>query len=149
PRALASASAERSPRLAAKQFADSPHSPSVPSPRDRKITVSNCNPPPAAIYSYPSIPSPHPGFYERTRMLRTHFRRWTGLVVLLAGLDATPAQAVEIKLARHPDYHDGKIVFSYLGDLWTANEDGSGPQRMTVNRARDIHPRFSPDGKWI
>jgi tricorn protease len=59
------------------------------------------------------------------------------------------ALAGEIKLARHPDYHQGKIVFSYLGDLWLVNEDGSQPRRLTVNRARDVHPRFSPDGKWI
>src|SRR5437899_10023958 len=54
-----------------------------------------------------------------------------------------------IKLARHPDYHSGKIVFSYLGNLWLVDEDGSHPRRLTVHRARDIHPRFSPDGKWI
>src|SRR5262249_33747976 len=62
---------------------------------------------------------------------------------------ATRSDAAEVKLARHPDYHNGKIVFSYPGDLWTANEDGSAPQRLTVHRSRDIHPRFSPDGKWI
>ena len=55
----------------------------------------------------------------------------------------------EIKLARHPDYHAGKIVFSYLGDLWIVHEDGSNPVRLTVNRARSVHPRFSPDGKWV
>jgi tricorn protease len=81
-------------------------------------------------------------------MLRTSCSRWAAPLVLLTGL-CLPADAVEIKLARHPDYSNGKIVFSYLGDLWLAKEDGSNPQRLTVNRARDIHPRFSPDGKWI
>ena len=57
--------------------------------------------------------------------------------------------AAPIKLARHPDYHAGKIVFSYLGDLWVANEDGTGAHRVTDHTARDIYPRFSPDGKWI
>ncbi|HEV3140406.1 MAG TPA: hypothetical protein VGY57_07830, partial [Vicinamibacterales bacterium] len=57
--------------------------------------------------------------------------------------------AAPIKLARHPDYHAGKITFSYLGDIWVANEDGSNVQRLTDNRAREIYPRFSPDGKWI
>jgi tricorn protease len=80
--------------------------------------------------------------------LHSRAPRWLGAVLLLAGLTPT-ANAVEIKLARHPDYHDGKIVFSYLGDLWLVNEDGSQPRRLTVNRARDVHPRFSPDGKWI
>src|SRR6478752_6108499 len=55
----------------------------------------------------------------------------------------------EAKLLRHPSYHNGKVAFSYLGDIWVANEDGSNPQRLTVHRARDIYPRFSPDGKWI
>ncbi len=62
---------------------------------------------------------------------------------------ARPAPGAEIRLARHPDYHAGKIVFSYQGDLWLANDDGSGPQRLTLNRALDNHPKFSPDGKWI
>jgi len=55
----------------------------------------------------------------------------------------------EARLLRHPDYHNGKITFSYLGDIWTANEDGSNVQRITVHTARDEFPRFSPDGKWI
>jgi tricorn protease len=57
--------------------------------------------------------------------------------------------AADVKLLRHPSYHNGKVAFSYLGDIWVANEDGSSPQRLTVHRARDIYPRFSPDGKWI
>ena len=54
-----------------------------------------------------------------------------------------------IKLARHPDYHAGKIAFSYLGDIWTANEDGTAPQRLTDHRGHEMYPRFSPDGRWI
>jgi tricorn protease len=57
--------------------------------------------------------------------------------------------AAETKLLRNPSYHNGKVTFSYLGDIWVANEDGSNVQRLTVHRARDIYPRFSPDGKWI
>ena len=68
-----------------------------------------------------------------------------GVMVLCAGVSA----AETIRLARHPDYHNGKIVFSYLGDLWVANEDGTGAHRVTDHTARDIYPRFSPDGKWI
>ena len=47
----------------------------------------------------------------------------TGLLILAFG--AVPRTSAPIKLARHPDYHAGKIAFSYLGDIWTANEDGS------------------------
>src|SRR5206468_10964718 len=69
------------------------------------------------------------------------------LVILL--MPRVRSASGPIRLARHPDYHDGKITFSYLGDIWTANEDGTGVLRLTDNRARDIYPRFSPDGRWI
>ncbi len=55
----------------------------------------------------------------------------------------------EARLVRYPHYHNGRVVFSYLGDVWTADESGQNIQRLTVNRARDVYARFSPDGKWI
>lgn len=55
----------------------------------------------------------------------------------------------EARLVRYPHYHNGRIVFSYLGDIWTADDTGQNIQRLTVNRARDVYARFSPDGKWI
>ena len=55
----------------------------------------------------------------------------------------------EARLVRYPHYHNGRIVFTYLGDIWTADENGANVQRLTVNRARDAYGRFSPDGKWI
>src|SRR6266700_3349531 len=70
-----------------------------------------------------------------------------GSFVLLASRE--PSAAGPIRLARHPDYHAGKVTFSYLGDIWIANEDGSNVQRLTDNTAREIYPRFSPNGKWI
>ena len=60
-----------------------------------------------------------------------------------------PAFGREAKLVRYPHYWNGRVTFSYLGDIWVANEDGRNVQRLTVNRARDVYPRFSPDGKWI
>jgi len=62
---------------------------------------------------------------------------------------ATPLAAAPVKLARHPDYNAGRITFSYLGDIWTAGEDGGNVHRITDNVAREVYPRFSPDGKWI
>ncbi len=59
------------------------------------------------------------------------------------------ATAREAKLVRYPDYHAGKIAFAYLGDIWVADEDGKNTQRLTVHKARDIAPRFSPDGHSI
>ena len=68
-----------------------------------------------------------------------------GLCLSLAGM----AQAREAKLTRYPTYHDGKVAFSYLGDIWTAREDGTSISRLTVNKARDLYPKFSPDGKTL
>ncbi|HEX6283488.1 MAG TPA: hypothetical protein VFZ71_01380, partial [Pyrinomonadaceae bacterium] len=62
---------------------------------------------------------------------------------------ATSAFAREARLVRYPHYHNGRVVFTYLGDIWTADENGQNVQRLTVNRARDVYGRFSPDGKWI
>ena len=59
------------------------------------------------------------------------------------------AFAEPVRLARHPDYHSGKVTFSYLGDIWVANEDGSAVRRVTNHGARDTFPRFSPDGRSI
>jgi len=70
------------------------------------------------------------------------------LFILVLGV-ASSLAAAPIKLARHPDYHAGKVAFSYLGDIWVASEDGTNVQRLTDNRAREIYPRFSPDGRWI
>jgi len=55
----------------------------------------------------------------------------------------------ETRLMRQPSYSNGKVTFSYLGSIWVADEDGSNIHRLTVNRARDVMPRFSPDGKSI
>jgi tricorn protease len=71
------------------------------------------------------------------------------LVAIALALAGTAVEAAPVRLARTPDFHAGKIAFSYFGDLWVVNEDGSAPHRLTDNVARDINPRFSPDGKWI
>ncbi|MCX6546336.1 MAG: S41 family peptidase [Acidobacteria bacterium] len=76
-------------------------------------------------------------------------RRVTILGVLVSFIVVGVAAAAPVRLARHPDYHAGKIAFSYLGDIWVANEDGSNVVRVTDNTGRDVYPRFSPDGKWI
>ena len=57
--------------------------------------------------------------------------------------------AREVRLVRYPSYHNGRIAFTYLADIWTADENGQNIQRLTVNKARDAYPRFSPDGKWV
>lgn len=70
------------------------------------------------------------------------------LAAVLA-VDAAPPAPANVNLARHPDYHAGTVVFSYLGDIWMAREDGTNVRPLTSNVARETYPRFSPDGKWI
>src|SRR6266851_8616563 len=77
-------------------------------------------------------------------------RKLSLLVTLLLVFAFTSlAFAREAKLVRYPSYSNGRIAFTYLGDIWTADENGQNIQRLTVNKARDAYPRFSPDGKWI
>ena len=71
-------------------------------------------------------------------------------VVFLFSLSlASSAFGREPKLVRYPDYHQGRIAFTYLGDIWIADENGQNAHRLTANKARDQYPRFSPDGRWI
>ena len=79
------------------------------------------------------------------------FRRCLLVAVLAPAMAVTvAAQAMaEAKLVRYPHYHGGRIVFTYLADIWTADENGQNVRRITVHRARDVYPRFSPDGRWI
>ncbi len=74
--------------------------------------------------------------------------RCTLFGILLVGLSAS-AESREAKLVRYPDFHDGRVAFTYLGDIWLADADGKDVQRLTVHKARDVYPRFSPDGRWI
>jgi tricorn protease len=73
---------------------------------------------------------------------------FTAFVVMLAFV-SLPAQTPQIRLARQPDYHGGRIAFTYLGDIWTAGDNGSNPTRLTDHRGHDMSPKFSPDGRWI
>ena len=69
---------------------------------------------------------------------------------VLASDSAGPALTQgNARLLRHPAYSKGKIAFSYLGDIWVANENGSEVRRLTDHPARDLFPRFSPDGSLI
>lgn len=81
-------------------------------------------------------------------------RKRAVLAILLAAAlgaaaAALPAEAAPIKFARYPHIAKGLIAFSYHGDIWLAKDDGSQPRRLTAHVANDIHPRFSPDGRWI
>lgn len=80
----------------------------------------------------------------RTRLIQ--FCLFAAVLAILAPLAASGREA---KLVRYPHYHQGRIAFTYLGDIWTADENGQNIRRLTVHGARDEYPRFSPDGRWI
>src|SRR6266852_760499 len=82
----------------------------------------------------------------------SHRRRVLFLLLpLLLGGIAGRAAAESVKRTRYPAISpDGRTVcFSYLGDLWTVPTEGGRAARITVHPARDIQPRYSPDGRWI
>jgi tricorn protease len=81
-----------------------------------------------------------------TRIL--HLLAAIGLLACLAG--ASPAQE-PIRMARTPDISpDGKLVaFSYLGDIWVVETIGGIARPITVHKAHEISPVFSPDGRNI
>lgn len=73
-------------------------------------------------------------------------KKLLGLPVLLVALQLS---AQETLLLRHPSIYNNTIAFAYGSDIWTANRDGSNPQRLTVNPDVEYNPVISPDGKWV
>jgi tricorn protease len=67
----------------------------------------------------------------------------------VAARAATPPAPVPIRFMRDPHIADGRIAFSYQGDIWITNADGSDPRRLTAHPAQDVSPRFSPDGQRV
>jgi hypothetical protein len=59
---------------------------------------------------------------------------------LLSAVLVSNAAAEPVKFVRHPHASNGKLVFSYHGDIWIANENGSNPMRLTAHVARDTFP---------
>ncbi len=53
------------------------------------------------------------------------------------------------RLLRQPSITDTHVTFSYGGDIWIAELDGSNTERITSTPAVEGNPHFSPDGKWI
>ncbi|HZM89189.1 MAG TPA: S41 family peptidase [Blastocatellia bacterium] len=76
-------------------------------------------------------------------------KRLYALAFLAALCAPLTAAGREAKLVRYPHFNNGRIAFTYLADIWTADEDGKNITRITANKARDVYPRFSPDGKSI
>ncbi|MDP9082740.1 MAG: S41 family peptidase [Pseudomonadota bacterium] len=59
------------------------------------------------------------------------------------------SHAAGTKLLRFPNVWRDRIVFSYAGDLWTANTQGGMATRLTSNPGLELFARYSPDGRYI
>ena len=72
---------------------------------------------------------------------------------LLASLAPTGAFALpnttDTRMLSEPAVSANHLAFSYAGDLWVANLDGSNVRRLTSDIGEETSPVFSPDGKLI
>lgn len=69
------------------------------------------------------------------------------LLLLVGSIQLATADTYVRQPAPSPD--GSRIAFSYRGDIWTVNPDGTDPLRLTVHPAYDAAPVWSPDGKLI
>jgi tricorn protease len=70
------------------------------------------------------------------------------IVTTVLSLFASTSTA-ETRLLRFPDLHGDTVVFTYAGDLWLADADGSDARRLTSHPGQELFARFSPDGRHI
>ncbi|MCQ8184441.1 S41 family peptidase [Parvularcula maris] len=68
--------------------------------------------------------------------------------VLTLGLLASAAHAETLLLA-DPAISESRIAFTYAGDIYVADRDGSSPRRLTSHQGTEHSPHFSPDGSMI
>lgn len=73
------------------------------------------------------------------------------LLLLTLGTAGTCAAGRPVKLVSSPAVSPNgeQIAFSWMGEIWSANLDGSKLRRLTNHTASDSQPLFSPDGNRI
>ncbi len=69
------------------------------------------------------------------------------LAFTMAAAGASPPEPIRFMM--NPHVYGDLIAFSYQGDIWIVKRDGTPVRRLTNHIARDVSPRFSPDGRWI
>ncbi len=72
----------------------------------------------------------------------------TASAAVLAAVAANGAQA-ETLMVGDPALSATQMAFTYAGDIWIAERDGTNPRRLTSAPADEMRPRFSPDGSMI
>ena len=74
----------------------------------------------------------------------------TLLPILLSFCFAVNAQQEEPLVFNPAINHQGnQIAFTFQGDIWTANKDGSNSKRLTVHEAYDGNPFFTTDDSQV
>lgn len=73
------------------------------------------------------------------------------ILVFILAIFINKVEAKEALWLRYANISpDGqKIAFSYQGDIWTVNSDGSSSKRLTVHGAYDAYPIWSNDNSKI
>ena len=87
-----------------------------------------------------------------SRFGRNHVIRKTmnlALLMICFTLCTTAIHSQGTRLLRQPSITDTHVTFTYGGDIWIADLDGSNTERITSTSAVEGNPHFSPDGRWI
>lgn len=71
------------------------------------------------------------------------------LILLFTTFLVTGVMGQEARMMRFPDFYQNKVVFSYAGDLYSAQRDGGVARRLTSHEGYEMFARFSPDGSQI
>ena len=74
------------------------------------------------------------------------------LFLTILGLIAFVSQPFaqdESRLLRFPAIYDGQVIFTYAGDLYTADEVGGIARKLTNHDGFEMFAKFSPDGSEI
>ncbi len=64
-------------------------------------------------------------------------------------IEDTPTFTVRQIRDAVPSPDGQRLAFTALDRLWTANIDGTNPQRVTDDNRSEHYPTWSPDGTWI
>ncbi len=73
----------------------------------------------------------------------------SGILIFFSVLLQIPIHGQETRLLRQPSVSDNHITFTYGGDVWISQLDGSNALRITSTPAEESNPVLSPDGGQI
>jgi tricorn protease len=75
---------------------------------------------------------------------------WAAMFLAIAGPGrAWAVDTVDTAFLHEPAISEGRIVFVYADDLWTAKPDGSDVRRLTAHPGAESNPYIAPDGKSV